>query len=94
MKTHTQDFKDNICLLGKQQEVRITYTLNSEQVILNGENINEATPHYKADLLKSVMKELDIDSNTEIPLDTEIKFEYGLLINNSYEYIDFGNYIV
>ena len=94
MKSHSLDFKNNICLLGRQQEIKITYTINNTTTILTGENINSATPMYKADILKSVMKELELDSNIDIPVDTEIKFEYGLLINNSYEYINFGNYIV
>ena len=94
MKTHSQDFKDNICLLGKQQEVKITYTENNEERVLTGEDINNATPHYNADLLKSVMKELDLDSNVDIPVNTEINFQYGLLVGEQYEYLDYGNYIV
>ena len=94
MKTHSQDFKNEICLLGKQQEILITYMENQTEKTLTGEDINSAVPHYEADLLKSVMKELDLDSNTDIPINTEINFKYGLLVNGEYEYIDFGNYIV
>lgn len=94
MKSHTSEFKEEIKTLGKQQSVRITYTLNNEQIILTDEDINSATSNYEASLLKSVMKGLDIDSNIDIPLRTEIKFEYGLLVNGVYEYLDYGNYIV
>lgn len=94
MKTHTSNFKEEIKLLGRQQDVRITYTINNEQIVLGSEDINSATPNYKASLLKSVMKGLDLDSNTDIPLGTEIKFEYGLLVNGAYEYLNYGNYIV
>lgn len=94
MKSRTSEFKEEIKTLGKQQSVRITYTLNNEQIILTDEDINSATPNYEASLLKSVMKGLDLDSNIDIPLDTEIKFEYGLLVNGAYEYLDYGNYIV
>lgn len=94
MKKHTSNFKEEIKLLGKQQDVRITYTINDEQIVLGSEDINSATPNYKASLLKSVMKGLDLDSNTDIPLGTEIKFEYGLLVNGAYEYLNYGNYIV
>lgn len=94
MKIHSDNFKETIKSLGKMQDVRITYTLNNKQFILDGENINSATPNYEASLLKSVMKVLDLDSNTDIPLGTEIKFEYGLLVNGVYEYLDYGNYIV
>ena len=94
MKSHTSEFKEEIKTLGKQQSVRITYTLNNEQIILTDEDVNSATPNYEASLLKSVMKGLDLDSNVDIPLGTEIKFEYGLLVNGVYEYLNYGNYIV
>ena len=94
MKSHTSEFKEEIKLLGKQQDVRITYTINDEQIVLSSEDINSATPNYEASLLKSVMKGLDLDSNVDIPLGTEIKFEYGLLVNGVYEYLNYGNYIV
>ena len=94
MKSHTSEFKEEIKTLGKQQSVRITYTLNNEQIILTDEDINSATPNYEASLLKSVMKVLELDSNVSIPKGTEIKFEYGLLVNGEYEYLDYGNYIV
>lgn len=94
MKTHTSEFKEEIKTLGKQQSVRITYTLNNEQIILTDEDINSATPNYEASLLKSVMKVLELDSNVSIPKGTEIKFEYGLLVNGAYEYLNYGNYIV
>ena len=94
MKTHTSNFKEEIKLLGKQQDVRITYTINNEQIVLSSEDINSVTPNYEASLLKSVMKVLELDSNVSIPKDTEIKFEYGLLVNGTYEYLDYGNYIV
>ena len=94
MKIHSDNFKETIKSLGRMQDVRITYTLNNKQLILDGENINSITPNYEASLLKSVMKGLDLDSNVDIPLGTEIKFEYGLLINKEYEYLNYGNYIV
>ena len=94
MKIHSDNFKEKIKSLGRMQDVRITYTLNNKQLILDGENINSITPNYEASLLKSVMKGLDLDSNVDIPLGTEIKFEYGLLVNGAYEYLNYGNYIV
>ena len=94
MKTHTSNFKEEIKLLGKQQSVRITYKENNITKTLTDEDINSATPNYEASLLKSVMKVLELDSNINIPKGTEIKFEYGLLVNGAYEYLDYGNYIV
>lgn len=94
MKTHTSDFKEELKRLGKQQTVRITYTNSEKTITLTDEDINSATPNYKASLLKSVMKCLELDSSIDIPLGTELKFEYGLLVNGAYEFINYGNYIV
>ena len=94
MKSHTSEFKEEIKTLGKQQSVRITYKENNVTKTLTDEDINSVTPNYEASLLKSVMKVLELDSNISIPKDTEIKFEYGLLVNGAYEYLDYGNYIV
>ena len=94
MKQHTNDFKEEIKLLGRQQAVRITYTLNEQTTVITSEDVNSVTPNYKGNLLKSVMKVLDLDLNVDIPLMTQIKFEYGLLVNGEYEYLDYGNYIV
>ena len=90
MKTHTQAFKDNIKLFGRQIDSKIIYG-NTE---LGSEELNSITPHYEGGILKSVMKQLDIDSNVNIPLETNLEYQFGLKINNQYEYISFGNYIV
>ena len=94
MKSHTSEFKEEIKTLGKQQSVRITHKENNVTKTLTNEDINSATPNYEASLLKSVMKVLELDSNVSIPKGTEIKFEYGLLVNGAYEYLNYGNYIV
>ena len=94
MKSHTSEFKEEIKTLGKQQSVRITYKENNVTKTLTDEDINSVTPNYESSLLKSVMKALELDSNVSIPKGTEIKFEYGLLVNGTYEYLDYGNYIV
>ena len=72
MKQHSKEFEKEITLLGKQQVVQITYG----DVVLTSEDINSATPSYEANLLKSVMKSLVLDSNKDIPLRTESNFKY------------------
>lgn len=90
MKQHTTSFKENIKLLGKQQKVQIIYGEN----VLNEENINSVNFYYQGDLLKSIMKGLNIDSNINIPKDTELVLKYGLFVNGEYEYLDYGKFIV
>lgn len=93
MKQHTADFKDEIKKIGRKLYDEITYTQNNEQVVLHNE-IFRVNPHYEANLLKSVMKDLEIESSVEIEKDTIVNYRMGLLVNGQYEYINYGNYIV
>lgn len=94
MKTHTSGFKTNIAKIGRDLDSKITYELDGETIELGAEQLNSVTPHYKADILKSVMKQLDIDSNVDIPIGTVVNYQFGVKVGNAYEYLDYGNYIV
>ena len=94
MKSVTNTYKTNISTLGRQLDSKITYTINGTQTELGKANLNSVTPHYTGNILKSVMKQLDLDSNVEIPVGTIINYQFGVKVNGGYEYIDFGNYIV
>jgi hypothetical protein len=61
---------------------------------LGAEELNSITPSFQGSILKSVMKQLIIDSNVEIPKGTEINYKFGLKIDENYEYLNYGNYIV
>ena len=90
MKTHTSSFKEQIKLMGKEIDSRITFG----STVLGKDDLNAVTPSYQGAILKSVMKQLDIDSNVEIPIGTNLKYEFGLKVNGEYEYINYGNYVV
>lgn len=90
MKQRTTAFKKEIKTIGKQQEVQITFG----ELLIDSENINSVNYSYNGSLLKSVMKQLNIDSNINIPINAEIGLKYGLLVNGVYEYLDFGKFIV
>lgn len=94
MKAHTSSFKEQIKTMGRELDSKITYTLNGVNVELGGEQLNSITPTYQGALLKSVMKELDIDSNVYIPVGTILNYQFGVKVNGEYEYINYGNYIV
>ena len=94
MKTITNDFKTELKANGREIDVKITYTINGTNYELGVEELNAVEPHYEGGILKSVMKQLDIDSNTDIPLGTILECQFGLKVNGSYEYISYGNYIV
>lgn len=90
MRTHTQEFKVQIKELGRQIDNKITFG----ETIISNENLYSITPIINGNILKSAMKELDFETNVNIPLNTIIKYEFGLLVNEKYEYLDYGNYIV
>ena len=87
MKLHTNQFKTNIKTLGREIDNKITYTIDNEEIELGNEDLNSISPHYESKLLKSVMKQLDLDSNTDIPIGTEINYKFGLKVGNSFEYL-------
>lgn len=89
MKPHTSNFKNAIKEMGRELRGVITYN----DVTLE-EEINSITPHYEADILKSVMKQLDLELTVDIPLNTVINCQIGILVNNSYEMLNYGNYVV
>lgn len=90
MKTHTNNFKQQIKLIGKEIDSKITFG----NTALGKNDLNAVTPSFQGAILKSAMKQLVIDSNIEIPIGTILKYEFGLKVNGDYEYIDFGNYVV
>ena len=101
MKAHTSAFKENVKNFGRELDSKIIYTLNGEEIELGAENLNSVSPHYEADILKSVMRQLDIDSNVGIPLGTILNYSLGVKVDENaetgeaiYEYINYGNYVV
>lgn len=89
MKPHTAEFKNTIKQMGRELRGVITY----DNIILE-EEIMSITPHYEANILKSVMKQLDLELSVDIPLETVINCQIGILIDDDYEMLDFGNYVV
>ena len=94
MKIHTNNFKKIICKMGRQLDSKIIYPSLSGTVELGGNELNSITPHYEGGILKSVMRGLTIDSNVEISKGTMLNYQFGVLVNGTFEYINFGNYIV
>ena len=94
MKIHTNDFKNELIKFGREIDCVISYELSGETIELGSSELNSITPHYEGSILKSVMKQLDIESNVEIPKETVLNCQFGLKVNGEYEYLNFGNYVV
>ena len=89
MRTHTSQFKNTIKQLGRQLKGIITY----DNVELEDE-VYSITPHYEGAILKSVMKQLDIELSVDIPIGTILNCQIGIFVGNDYEMLNFGNYVV
>lgn len=94
MKLHSEKFKEQIKTMGREFDSKITYTIDGVETVLGNEQLNAVTPLYNGSILKSVMKQLDIESTIEIPVGTILKYELGLKVDGKYEYLNFGNYVV
>ena len=98
MRTHTNDYKTAIKEFGREIDSKLTYNGN----IIGTEQIYNITPTLHTELLKSVMKEITIESKVDIPVGSEINYQFGvktrendvLYYRDNYNYIDYGNYIV
>lgn len=89
MKAHTTGFKNAVKNLGRQLRAVITYG----NVTLE-EEIYAVTPHFEGGILKSIMKQLDLELSVDIPLETVLNCRIGILVNGSYEMLNYGNYVV
>ena len=94
MRIVTNDFKDALILNGREWDCKIIYTINNETITLGMENINSVNFSYQGSLLKSVMKQLEIDSDVEIPENTILEYRIGLKAEDEYKYISYGNFVV
>ena len=75
--------------------------MNGQEIVLNEEQINSISPHFKTDILKSAMKQLDFDSNVDIPIGTIVNYQFGVKVRNdnvteelNYDFVNYGNYVV
>lgn len=90
MRTHTANFKNELVQFGREFDDIITYN----GVTLSKEEVKSVNYSIKSSLMKSVMKELKIDTTTEMTKGDTIGYQLGLKVGNSYEYLNYGNYIV
>lgn len=91
MRTRTSGFKQQIKEMGRRIDSRIT--LQDDSVIY-GNELFSINPILNTDILKSVMKGLKVECSRELEIGDKFKYEFGLLVGNSYEWIDFGYYYV
>lgn len=90
MKTISNEYKEQLRALGKEIDSIITIG----ETELTSEQINSANLHYEGNILKSVMKQLDLVLVDPLEKNTELNYKFGIKVNDEYEYIDYGTFIV
>ncbi len=74
--------------------------LISEQANLEEKELIDEEMIYRIDIikngqfLKSLMKQCNFETQTNLNVGTIVNPQLGLLVNGSYEYLDYGNYII
>lgn len=68
--------------------------IGTEKGNIKLENIKSLERKFSVNMLKSVAKAITITSKTKIPKNTWVNLKIGILINDSYEYEDEGNFYI
>ena len=120
MRTHTNEFKEELKVFGRQIQGKIVYypsydlvsesddnilteanlqiiseqTNYDEPIEIDAEDIFSISIIKNGDLLQSLMKEFDFETKEELNIGSVVNPQLGLLVNETYEYLDYGNYII
>lgn len=89
MKIHSENYKNK--LKGVREAKSL---LSYNNVIVDEEDLFSIKVYYNSDILKSAMKVLEFDYRQNVALNTQINYKYGIKVDENYEYVDYGNYIV
>lgn len=84
MKQVSEAFKEAIKQYGRQLDVVISYTENETNKMLTNDDLFSVTPVVNANLMKSVMKQLDFESYIKVPKNTWINVRFGVLVGEGY----------
>ena len=94
MRTHTSEYKNNIKQMGREIKAIVTAINGSTSLEIPEEKVNSITYSYNANILKSNMKELDLDIAQALPLNSVVNLQFGVKVNDEYEMLDYGYFIV
>lgn len=89
MKAHTEEYKNKLKTV-REAKAKLTFG----NTIIDEDDLLSLKYYYNGNILKSVMKVLEFDYRESIDLDTIINFQYGIKVDNGYEYLDYGNFVV
>ena len=87
MRQHTSDFKNKIKQMGR--EIKSVAMHGSTEL-----ELFDVRYSFEGNILKSVMRCLEIECTDELQKDDVITYKLGLKVGNAYEYMEFGSFIV
>ena len=61
---------------------------------IDDRNIYMIKKIIKGEILSTLMKEIDFESDLNLDLGNVINYQFGIKTDNGYEYLDYGNYII
>lgn len=91
MKLHTIDYEKNIREMGKELSCKLVLPNNTE---IDSSQIYYAEFSYETKLLSTCMKQLKLRAITEFDLNDTFRYNFGVKVGNTYEYLDYGTFIV
>jgi len=92
MRSVTYNFKTQIKELGRVIDSKITVDGINNPIM--GEHLYNVSPILNTDILKSVMKGLNFESDVELDVGDRLKYEFGLYVDSAYEWLNYGYYYV
>lgn len=99
IKLHTNDkliTQDNKFIVTQNNINLIVEQFNDQEIdeILDGNNIFNVIISNKGTILSTMMKEINFEINEDLRIGDLIDCEFGLKVNDEYEYINYSKYII
>ena len=94
MKIVTNGFKNQIKTAGRMLKNTITCEIDNVEITINDDSLYSIKYSTYGSLLKSVMRMLEFEIDTDIPLNTVLTCQISMKVNNEWETLNFGEFIV
>ena len=87
--------ENNKYILTEDGQKLLTEQIKQDSNInITAEDIYSCKVITHGDLLKTMMKEFDFEVKQDIKIGSLVSYKFGLKVNDSYEYVDYGMFIV
>ena len=93
MKVHTNDLKNSLKGVKEIKSI-LSYVENKQEISLQDEDMRVVVSSFNTSILKSAMKQLVFETDKDIALNTVVNYKVGVKVNDEFEFLQFGNYVV